>query len=323
MRRREVITLLGGAIAAWPRVAQAQQQAVVGVLRSSSFTGAPQLVTAFKQGLNERGFVEDQNVTLLLRSAEDRVEQLPALISDLVHRQASVLVGDTASALAAIATSTTTPFVFASGTDPVRDGLVQSLNRPAGNMTGVIFFNRLVGTKRLEMLRQLLPAPAPIGVLVDLSMRAAEVERTEVEAAALAVGQQLLVQGVRDEAEIEAAISGFAHRGARALFVGAGGLLNSHGKAVLSLAARHALPAAYAQRENVINGGLMSYGASMPDAYRQVGLYAARILQGEKPSQLPVIQAVKFEFVLNLKTARSLGLDVPDRLLALADEVID
>ncbi|MFL6798526.1 MAG: ABC transporter substrate-binding protein [Xanthobacteraceae bacterium] len=278
---------------------------------------------AFKKGLNERGFVEDQNVKLLFHSAEDRVEQLPALISDLVHRQAIVLVGDTASALAAKATSTTIPFVFASGSDPVRDGLVESLNRPAGNMTGVIFFNRQVGPKRLELLRQLLPAPAPIGVLMDLSTRAAEAERTEVEAAALGFGQQLLIQGVRKEAEIEPAISAFADRGARALFVSAGALLNSHGKGVLSTAARYALPAAYAQRENVNNGGLMSYGASMPDAYRQVGLYTARILQGEKPSQLPVIQAVKFELVINLKTARSLGLDVPDRLLALADEVIE
>jgi putative ABC transport system substrate-binding protein len=190
-------------------------------------------------------------------------------------------------------------------------------------MTGVVFFNSILGAKRLELVRQLVPAAATIGVLVSLSNRATEAERTDLEVAARAIRQQLLIHDVRREREIEPAIADFVQRGARALFVGSGAFLNSNRKHVVALAARHALPAVYAQRETVLNGGLMSYGASIPDAYRQVGIYTGRILNGEKPADLPVMQATKIEFVLNLKTANALGLQVPDRLLALAGEVVE
>jgi len=322
MNRREFIGLIGG-VAAWPLSARAQPSAMVGFLRSSSLSKAPHLIAAFRQGLNEAGFVEGQNVVVEFHSAEDQLERLPGLISHLAHRQTSVMAGDTVSALSAKAIRITTPFVFASGTDPVRDGLVASLNRPGGSMTGVVFFNSVVGAKRFELLRQLIPASAIIGMLVNLSNRATEAERTDVEAAALATGHQTLVQDVRSERDIERSIAGFVQQGGRALYVGSGAFLNSNRKHVVGLAARHALPATYAARETVTDGGLMSYGASIPEAYRQVGLYTARILKGEKAADLPVIQATKFEFALNVKTAKVLGLDIPDRLLALADEVIE
>jgi len=321
--RRTFIKLLGSAATAWPMAARAQQPPLVGYLRSSSLAEVPHHVAGFRQGLKEVGLVEGQNIAIEFHSAEDQPERLPALITDLVRRRASVMVGDTASALSAKATSTTTPFVFASGTDPVRDGLVTSLNQPGGNMTGVVFFNSVLGAKRLELVRQLVPAAATIGVLVSLSNRATEAERTDLEVAARAIRQQLLIHDVRREREIEPAIADFVQRGARALFVGSGAFLNSNRKHVVALAARHALPAVYAQRETVLNGGLMSYGASIPDAYRQVGIYTGRILNGEKPADLPVMQATKIEFVLNLKTANALGLQVPDRLLALAGEVVE
>ena len=314
MKRREFIWLLGGA-AAWPLGARAQQLPLVGFVRSSSLAEARHLTLAFRQGLRKAGFIEDHTVILAFRSTEDRPEQIPALISDLIGRQASVLVGDTTSALAAKAAALTTPFVFASGTDPVRDGLVASLSRPGGNVTGVVFFNSVLGAKRLELLRQLAPTARALGLLVNLSNRANEAERSDIEAAALAVGQRLLVQDVRSEADIRPAVAGFVQRGAGALLVGSGAFLNSNRRRVVALAASHALPAAYSQRETVAEGGLMSYGASIPEAYRQVGLYVGRILKGEKPSDLPVMQAVKFEFALNLK--------IPDRLVAIADEVIE
>jgi ABC-type uncharacterized transport system substrate-binding protein len=323
-RRREFITLLGGA-AAWPFVARAQQPAmpVVGFLRSSSLFGSTHLIAALGQGLKKAGFVEGQNVTIESRSAEDHVDRLPALINDLTRGQAAVIVGDTPSAFAAKSAATSTAFVVASGSDPVRDGLVASLNRPGGNITGVVFFNSVLGAKRLELLRQLVREAPAIAMLANPDTPTTAAERGDVEAAARAVGQQLLAFDVSRDHDIEPAIATAVQRGARALLVGSGGFLNSSRKRVVALAAGHALPAAYSQREAVLDGGLMSYGSSITHAYRQAGIYAGRILKGEKPADLPVMQATRFEFVLNLKTAKALGLDIPPTLLATADEVIE
>jgi putative ABC transport system substrate-binding protein len=213
--------------------------------------------------------------------------------------------------------------LFATGRDPVRDGLVANFNRPGGNVTGVVFFGGVILAKRLELLRQLVPKATTIGVLVDPNRPDTEARRSDVEAAAQTIGQQLLILDVSSDRDIEAAFATFVQRGAGALFVGAGAFFNSNRERLVALAARHALPASYAWREAVAAGGLMSYGASITEAYRQVGLYAGRILKGEKPGDLPVMRSTKFEFVLNLKTAKALGLDIPPTLLALADEVIE
>ena len=324
MKRREFITLLSGAAAAWPFAARAQSSIpVVGFLRSSWLANSTHLVTAFRQGLKDTGFVEGQNVAIEFRWAEGQDNRLPALVADLIRRQAAVIVGETQSALAAKAATATVPIIFATGSDPVRDGLVASLNRPGGNVTGVVFFNAVVGSKRLELLRQVAPKATTIGVLVSPNNPHTEGERRDVQAAAQAVGQRLIVVDVSGPRDIEPAFATFMQRGAGALLVGSGAFLNSHRERVVALAARHRLPAINAQREAAVAGGLMSYGASITDAYRHAGYYAGRILKGEKPTDLPVMQATKFEFVLNLKTAKALGLEVPDRLLALADEVIE
>jgi putative ABC transport system substrate-binding protein len=324
MRRRQFLGVVGGA-AAWPLAARAQQPGMptVGFLRSTSFAEFPHLVTAFRQGLNEIGFVENQNVAIEFRSAEDRYDRLPALVADLVRRRVSLMVGNAAAALAAKAATTTIPIVFAVGSDPVSEGLVTSLNRPGGNVTGVHFFGVVLGEKRLELLRQLVPNATAMGMLVQPNLPNTEVERRVVLAAAQRVGQQLIVVDVTSAREIEAAFATFAQRGGTALLVGGGAFMNRNRERLVALAARHKLPAIYAWREAPAAGGLMSYGTSQSDAYRQAGIYAGRILKGEKPGDLPVIQATKFEFVINLKTAKSLGLAIPDRLLALADEVIE
>jgi putative ABC transport system substrate-binding protein len=304
---------------------RAQQPAmpVVGFLRSTSFVKFAHLVTAFRQGLKEAGFVEGQNVALEFRSADGRHDRLPVLVAELVRRPVNVIVGNTPAAIAAKATTTTIPIVFATGSDPVGDGLVTSLNRPGGNVTGVSFFSGVLGAKRLELLRQLVPAATTIAMLVNPNNPNTEADRTEVQTAARTIGQQLIILDVSSERDIEMAFATFVQRGAGALQVGAGAFLNSYRERIVALAARHALPASYAQREAVVAGGLMSYGASISDGYRQAGIYAGRILKGEKPGDLPVMRSTKFEFVLNLKTAKTLGLDIPPTLLALADEVIE
>jgi len=325
MKRRDFITLLGGAAFAWPLAARAQQPAipVVGFLRNTPSTSFDHIVAAFRQGLGEAGFVDGRNVAIQQRWAEGRDDRLPALLADLISLKAAVIVANTAGAFAAKAAATTVPVVFATGSDPVRDGLVTSLNRPGANFTGVIFITSELGTKRLELLRQLVPKATTVAMLVMPSGQETELEQVDVAKAAQALGLQLVVADATSRPEIEVAFATFAQRRADAVLVGTGALTNSHSEAIVALAARHSIPTIYSLREYVSVGGLMSYGTSITDAYRQAGIYAGRILKGERPADLPVMQSTKFDLVLNLKTAKALGLDVPDRLLALADEVIE
>jgi putative ABC transport system substrate-binding protein len=325
MRRREFITLLGGVATAWPLGAQAQQTAmpVVGFLRSGSVNEAAPLVTGLRQGLKEADFVEGQNVAIEYRFADNQLDRLPALAAELVQRPVAVIVVNSDAALAAKAATTTVPIVFVYGNDPVRHGLVASLNRPGGNVTGLVFFASALGAKRLELLHQLVPNATTIGVLVNPNSLATETERGDVQAAAQAIGQQIIVLDVTSERDIETAFATFAQRGAGAVFVGTGVFMFSHQELIAALAARHGLPTSYSIRESVVAGGLMSYGASITDAYRQAGIYAGRILKGEKPADLPVMQSTKFDFVINLKTAKTLGLTVPMIVQMTADEVIE
>jgi putative ABC transport system substrate-binding protein len=325
MKRREFITLVGGA-AAWPLAAHAQQPKVpvIGFLRSTSLATSTHLVSAFRQGLKETGYIEGQNVAVEYLSAEDDADRLPALVADLIHRQVAVIVGNNNSALAAKAATTTVPIVFGTGSDPVRDGLVGRLNRPGGNVTGVIFFAAILGAKRLGLLRELLvPRATTIAMLVNPNSPDTEAERKDVQAAAQAIGQQLIIFDVSSERDMETAFATFTQQGAGAVLAGTGAFLNSHLDRLVELAARYALPTCYALRESVAAGGLMSYGPSITEAYRQVGIYAGRILKGEKPGDLPVMQSTKFDFVINLKTAKALGLPVPPNVLAIADEIIE
>ncbi len=285
--RRRFITLIGGAAAsAWPLAARAQQPKipVIGFLRSTSLASGTQLVAAFRQGLEETGFVEGQNVAIEFRSAENRFDRLPALASELIRRPVAVIVGNTPSALAAKAATTTVPIVFATGSDPVTDRLVTSLNRPGGNVTGVVFIAAALGAKRLELLRQLVPRATTISMLANPNSPTFEAERRDVQAAALAIGQKLVTVDVSNVRDIEAAFATFAQRQAGALLVGSGPFLFSNRERLIALAARHSVPAMHTQRDAVVAGGLMSYGASNTDAYRQAGLYAGRILKGEKPA---------------------------------------
>jgi putative tryptophan/tyrosine transport system substrate-binding protein len=300
MRRREFLGALGGAAAPWPLAARAQQppMPVIGFLRSTSLSDATHLVIAFRQGLKETGLVEDRNVAIEFRSAENQTDHLPAIVADLIRRQPAVIVGDTISTIAAKAATASVPIVFAIGGDPVRDGLVASLNRPGGNVTGVVFLASEIQAKRLELLRQLVPKATTISVLMDPKRADTESRRRDVEAAAQMIGQQLMFLDVSSDHDIESAFATIVQRGAGALLVGAGGFFNSNRERIVALAARHALPASYPWREAVKAGGLMSYGPSITDAYRQVGIYAGRILKGEKPADLPVMQATKFDFVI-------------------------
>ena len=311
MRRREFITMLGGAAVGWPMPASGQQPAlpVVAFMRSTSVAPFKSLVTAFRQGLNETGFVEGRNVAVEYSYADNREDRLPELIAALTRRSVAVMVANNASALAAIPIMTV-PIVFVTGGDPVKDGLVSSLNRPGGNITGVVFFSSALGAKRLDLLRQLVPQATTIAVLVNPSLPNTEAEYREVQAAAQSIGQQLIVAEVRNDREIEVAFAVFQQRGVGAVFVGSGPFFNSQREHVVALADRHRLPASYGLREHAIAGGLMSYGASQSEAYRQAGIYAGRILKGEKPGDLPVMRSTKVDFVINLKTAKKLRLEI-------------
>ena len=323
MRRREFLCVMGG-VATWSLVARAQQvMPVVGFLRTASLADASQLVNAFRQGLKEAGFIEGQNVAIEYRSAEGQPERVPALVADLLRRPVAVIAGNSTAMLAAKAATRTVPVVFAGGGDPIREGLVASLNRPDGNVTGVNFFVGVLGSKRLELLRQLVPKATTIAVMVNSNTAGSEAERRDVQAAAQSMGQQLVILDISSDRDIETAFVTLVQRGAGALLVGSGTFMFSNRDRIVALAARFGLPASYAVREAVVAGGLMSYAPSIGDAYRQVGIYAGRILKGEKTADLPVMQSTKFEFVLNLKTAKALGLEVSDRMLALADEVIE
>jgi putative ABC transport system substrate-binding protein len=325
MKRREFIALLGGAAALWPRAARAQQPAmpVIWFLRSASLADAMHLVTAFRHGLKELGFVEGQNVAIKFRSADDNPDRLPALASELIRQPVAVIVGDNIAAIAAKAATSTIPIVFAGGGDPVKEGLVASLNQPGGNVTGVNFLTGTLAAKRLELLHQLAPKAATIAVLIHPNTTQTEAERRELQAAAQAIGQQLIIFDVNSDTDIDTIFATLGQRGVGALLSGSGPFMNSRRERLVALAARHALPGSYPTRQAAVAGGLMSYGTSVTDALRQVGNYAGRILKGEKPADLPVMQATKFEFVLNLRTARTLGLEVPPTLLALSDEVIE
>jgi len=321
MRRREFIMLVGGATT-WPLMALAQQPGMplIGFLRSSTLENATSLMATFRQGLKETGYVEGQNVSIEYRFAENDRDKLTALVNDFIHRPVAVIIGNLVAARAAKAASTTVPIVFATGNDPVKDGMVTNLNRPGGNVTGVSFLAGALGAKRLELLRQLVPSATTIGML-DGPDNVGDSE--DVEVAARAIGQQLIVLKATNASEIQAAFATFVRRGVGALIITTGAFMFSHRDEVVALAARYALPTSYGVREFATAGGLISYAPSITDAYRQVGVYTGRILKGEKPGDLPVVQSIKFEFVINLKTAKRLGLTVPLIMQMTADEVIE
>jgi putative ABC transport system substrate-binding protein len=324
MRRREFVVLFGGAAAVLPFAARAQQaMPVVGFLRSTTLAGSAHLVAAFRQGLKEGGFTEGQNVAVQYRWGEAQADRLPALAEDLIRRKVHVIVANSTAAYVLKAAATAIPVVFLGSGDPVKGGLVKSLNHPGGNITGVVFFSDQLGTKRLELLRQIAPKAVKVGLLNYPNNPGAREERRDVQAAAKAIGWQAVIIDVASDREIEAAFATFVKSEIGALLVGSGAFLFAKQERLVALAARHRLPTSYPLREFVNAGGLMSYGSSIADAYRQAGGYAARILKGEKPAGLPVMRSTKFEFVINLKTAKSLGLEFHPQLLATADEVIE
>jgi ABC-type uncharacterized transport system substrate-binding protein len=322
MRRREFISLLGGAAAAWPRVARAQQSSAstIGFLRPTKAEDAGHLVAAVRQGLREAGY---PNVAIEARWGGGQKEQLPKLAAELVALNVAAIVGSIDAALAAKAVTTSIPIVFVTGADPVTEGLVSSVNRPGGNITGVSFYDVPTIGKRLQLLRQLVPKAEIIAVLQDPNYTVLEAETHELEAAASAMKQKIIIVKASREQDIDTAFSAIAGSGAGALLIGAGGFLNSRRHQLIELAALHAIPACFPFSEAVAAGGLFSYGASQTDAYRRAGHYVGRILKGEKPSDLPVEFPTKFELAINLKTAKTLGLTVPTSLVAGADQVVE
>jgi putative ABC transport system substrate-binding protein len=327
LRRREFITLLGGAAASWPLIARAQQASmpVVGYLYSGSLEPSAHLVAAFRTGLGETGYIEGQNVAIEYRYAQNENDRLPELAADLVRRRVAVLVapGSTPAALAAKAATATVPVVFSGGGDPVQAGLVASLNRPGGNVTGVTTMSVELGAKRLGLLHELLPAAARFAVLVNPNSPLTEPFVTDVRAAASGIGRQIEVLTASTNRDIDAAFASFVQKQADALLVTPDALFLNRRVQLVTLAARQAVPTIYPVREDAAAGGLMSYGSNFADLFRQTGIYAGRVLKGEKPADLPILRATKFEFVINLQTAKTLGIEIPTTLLARADEVIE
>jgi len=324
MKRRAFITLLGSAAAAWPLAGRAQQaaMAVIGFLRPTRAEDAGHLVAAVRQGLRQSGYPADK-VTIESRWAESRPERLPKLAHELVDLHVATIIGDLEAAKAAKAATTSIPIIFVTGTDPVESGLVSSINRPGGNVTGVSFYDIPIIGKRLDLLHQLVPKAEVIAVLQDSNFSVLHEETREIEAAARAIGQKLIMFKAGREEEIDAAFSMIAKSGAGALLVGGGPFVASRRSQLIGLAAFHAIPTSYNLSGFVDAGGLISYGASQTDAYRRAGIYAARILKGEKPGDLPVELPTKYELLINLRTAEALGLTVPPSLIALADRVIE
>ena len=326
MRRRQFISLLGGA-AAWPIVARAQQSAmpVIGYLGSGSPAPFAQMIAAFREGLKEIGFVEGQDVTIDYRWADGQYDRLPALAADLAQRRVALIFasGGAAPTRAAKAATATIPIVFTTAYDPVTLGLVGSISRPEGNVTGVTFFAGSLGAKRVELLRELVPKAAMIVMLANPSNPVADAEMKEVQSAAKALGVQLQVLTGSTERDIDAVFGSFAQHRPDALFVHPDPFFQSRSDQIVALAARHAVPAIYPNRGFVMAGGLISYGGSQIDAYHQAGTYAGKILKGSKPAELPVMQPTRFELVINFKTAKTLGLDLPWFLQQRADEVIE
>ena len=324
MTRREFITLLGGA-AAWPLAARAQQTAtpVIGFVRSTTPEDSAPFVAAFRRGLGESDYVEGQNVAIEYRYAFNQIDRLPALMAELVGRQVTVLAATGGTARAAKAATATIPIVFTTGDDPVKAGLVASLNRPGGNLTGVSVFNNRLGSKRLGLLHEMVPSASPIAILVNPTNPDAEDEVKDIQEAARVLGVQVLSVSASKADDLDGAFSTLVHQGARALIIGADAFFTGQRSQIAILAARHALPTMWVARIEVAAGGLMGYGASLFDVYRRAGVSAGQVLKGAKPADLPVQLPTAFDLVINLRTAKALSLDVPPMLLARADEVIE
>jgi putative ABC transport system substrate-binding protein len=326
MRRREFIKVVAGSAAAWPFTTLAQQSAipVVGLLRSTPAAPFQDLVVALREGLKETGFVDGYNVDLEQRWADNQDDKLPDLAADLVRHKAAVIIGNQQAIEPTKAASKTTPIIFVIGGDPVVAGLVKSLNRPEGNVTGVTFFGGgQLDAKRLQLLHELVPKATTVAVFGDPSYPAFEPGLASIEAAARAIGLQIIVVRITQRKDFADAFEKIARAGAGALLVSGSPFFSSERNTLVSLAARHAIPAIYDLREQAVAGGLISYSASITGAYRQAGVYAGRILKGAKPSELPVQQATKFELVINLKTAKALGLTIPSGILSIADEIVE
>jgi putative ABC transport system substrate-binding protein len=327
LKRREFITLLGGAAAAWPLSARSQQPVmpVIGFLSGQSSRSFVPHLAAFHQGLKQTGYVEGHNVAIEYRWAEGQRDRLPALAADLIQRQVAVIsaTGGVGSGLAAKAATATIPIVFSSGGDPVKDGLVTSLNRPGGNMTGISWFNAQVTAKRLGLLDELVPGAGTVAMLISPSDPDARTQLADVQDAARVLGRRAVIVNAATTDEIDAAFATLVQQQAAALVVASDPFYLNRRDQIIALAARHAVPAIYSNRDYVTAGGLMSYGNNLPDAYRRNGIYAGRILKGDKPGDLPIDQSTKFELVINLETVKALGLDLPLSLQIRVDEVIE
>jgi putative ABC transport system substrate-binding protein len=327
VNRRDLIKAIGGTATVWPLTARAQEPGMPVV--EFLYTGGPTadeaapFAGAFRHGLSEVGFVEGQNVAVEYRWAGFQQEQLAPVVAELVQRQIAVIVGNTPPAMAAKSATSTIPIVFVTGTDPVALGLVDSFNRPGGNATGVSFLSVFLEAKRLGMLRELLPRASMISVLVDPNSPDSEIQLRQVEEAAHMLGQQIRILRASTESELENGFATLARQRPDGLLVAPAAFFTAQRKQIVELAARHSLPAVYGFRDFPVAGGLMSYGSSLVDSFRQAGIYTGRILKGEKPADLPVLQPTKFELIINTKTAKTLGLTIPDKLLALSDEVIE